>query len=341
MENFLRKYGWTVALALIAIGAFLLALMTNNIVASQLAPLTVPKLPDMSAKQADEPAKRQPTRRRGQNWDRTIASLCLFGCPDTTPKDECEGGCPDGQECQAGQCVPAEDQPPVDSDVPVLSDLNMKLMGAMVADNPEYSMALIRDDNSSETLVLSPGDLVTNGAELVEIRRDRVILKRNGRLEYIRMDKTIGGDPSATTASTLDRTPRPTPIKQPPRTRRASTRGSAGDSIKSVGRDKFEVDRNAINKQIEDKQDLARQGRVVPNYKNGKRDGLKLVGISPNSVYSKLGIQSGDVIHSVNGKEINTSQEAMELFERMRDSGDVTVEIERRGQKRKLNYNIR
>lgn len=341
MENFFRKYGWTVALALIAIGAFLLALMTNNIVASQLAPLTVPKLPDMSAQKAPQADQRPPTRSRGQNWDRTIASLCLFGCPDTTPKNECEGGCPDGQECQAGQCVPAEEQRPVDSDVPVLSDLNMKLMGAMVADRPEYSMALIRDDNSSETLVLSPGDMVTAEAELVEIRRDRVILKRNGRLEYIRMDKSIGGDPSATTASTLNR-PRPTPIKQPARTRRSSTRGGdADDAVKSVGRNKFEVERSAIETQIESKKDLARQGRVVPNYKNGKREGLKLVGISPNSVYSKLGIQSGDVIRSVNGKEINTSQQAMELFERMRDSSDVSVEIERRGQKRELNYNIR
>lgn len=340
MENFFRKYGWTVALALIAMGAFLLALMTNNIVASQLAPLTVPKLPAMNAQKAAQPDKRQPTRPHGQNWDRTIASLCLFGCPDTTPKDECEGGCPDGQQCQAGQCVPAEEQRPVDSDVPVLSDLNMKLMGAMVAQRPEYSMALLRDDNSTETLVLSPGDMVTADAELVEIRRDRVILRRNGRLEYIRMDKSIGGNPSATTASTLNRS-LSAPIKQPPRARRPSTRNSDGDAVKSVGRDKYEVERSAIEEQIEDKQDLARQGRVVPNYKNGKREGLKLVGISPNSVYSKLGIQSGDVIHSVNGKKINTSQEAMELFERMRDSNDVTIEVERRGQKRELNYSIR
>lgn len=336
MENFFRKYGWTVTLGFIAIGALLLALMANNILASKLAPYTVPELPEMAKKAAHKPDRRV-QRTQARTWDRAISQLCLFGCPDNEPKDECPGGCPDGQTCDAGQCVPAQDQP-VDSDVPVLSDLNMKLLGAMVANPNEYSMALIRDEDSNETLVASPGDQIASGAELVEIRRDRVILERNGRREYIRMDKSIGGDPSATPVSTLP-SRRPA-INTPSLNHARPSPKASGDAVKRVGNDQYEVSREAMDKQLEDRESLARQGRVVPNFKNGKRNGLKLVGISPNSVYSQLGIQSGDVIHAVNGNDIRTSQQAMELFDKMREEGKVAIEIERRGQKHKLEYKI-
>jgi general secretion pathway protein C len=335
MENFLRKYGWTLVLALIAIGASLLALTANNLVASQLAPYTVPELPDMQT--AKKPAKRAPAP-KSNTWDRTIAKLCLFGCPEAEPgPNECPDGCGSEERCEAGQCVPVDDQAPVDSSVPVLSDLNIKLMGAMVAERSDYSMALLRDDGSSETLVAGVGDYISEDAELIEIRRDRVILERDGRLEYIRMDKSIGGAPSATPTSTLDR--RATP--SPPARDRPKTSKSDGDAVQKISDNKFQVERDAITEQIEDKEALARQGRVVPNYKNGKREGLKLVGISPNSVYSQLGIQSGDVIHSVNGKQITTSQQAMEFFEQMKNQDKVSVEVERRGQKRRMEYNIR
>jgi general secretion pathway protein C len=335
MENFLRKYGWTLVLAMIAIGASLLALTANNVVASQLAPYTVPELPDLKTAQKTTKSPRAP---KNKNWDRAIAKLCLFGCPEAEPDpNECVGGCESDERCEQGQCVPIEDQGPVDSNVPVLSDLNIKLMGAMVAKRSEHSMALLRDDGSSETLVSGVGDYIADGAELIEIRRDRVIIRRNGRLEYIRMDKSIGGDPSATPVSTATRaTARPTKSKSRP-----SKLKKAGESVKKVNENEFEVERSAIEEQLNDKQALARQGRVVPNYKNGKRDGLKLVGISPNSVYSQLGIQSGDVIQSVNGKKITTSQQAMELFDKMRSENKVSIEVERRGQKRRMEYKIR
>ncbi len=337
MENFLRKYGWTLTLALIAVGASLLALMANNIVASQLAPFTVPKLPKMAATHTSGPPPGV-RRLRSRDWDRTIASLCLFGCSDEKPKDECPGGCPDGQSCQQGQCVPT-DQPASDSDVPVLSDLNMKLTGAMVAHPNEYSMALVRDDNTHETMVVSPGDMVADGAELVEIRRDRLIIKRNGHLEYIRMDKTIGGEPSAQTpVSTLTPTPSLSGLHRPSLSHPRSL--PVGAPVKKVDRDKYQVSRSAIKNELNNKKQLASEGRVVPNFKNGKREGLKLVGLSPNSVYTKLGIQSGDVLRAVNGHKITTSQQALDLFEKLKSEREVSVEIERRGQKRHLEYKI-
>ncbi len=336
MENLLRKYGWALTLALIGVGSILMALMANNLVASQLAPFTVPEPPEIADNSGPDRPTPTRTQRKG-NWDRAIAQHCLFGCPDEQPADQCEGGCEEGEECRQGQCVEIDDSPQIPSDFPVASELNLKLLGAMVAKQPHYSMALVKNEDSSETLVASVGDYLMDNVELVEIRRDRIILRRQGQMEFVRMDKSITGNPTATPASTVRRSPSSS-ARRPQRSKPAPP---PKDAIRKKGDGSFEVERSAIEKRIENRRELATQGRVVPNFKNGQRQGLKLVGITPNSVYTELGIQSGDVLHSVNGKQIKSSHQAMDFFESMKNDKTVKVQIERRGQKKNLEYNIR
>lgn len=322
-------------LGVIGVGALLLALTANNILASQLAPFTVPELPEMQ-QVAPRPARAS----QSKDWDRTIAKLCLFGCEDNAPVEECPGGCPDGQECQAGQCLPVQDQA-VDSGLPTLSDLNMQLMGAMVASNPEFSMALLRDESSDATMIMSTGDFIQGTIEIIEIRRDRILLSRGGRTEYMLMNQTLGGAPTSATRTSGVTRPRAAAKALAPTLGKAPRVNSATQgAVKKVSDNQYELKRGALDKQLNDPKALAEQGRIAPNFKDGKRDGLKLVGLSPNSVYSQLGIQSGDVLQSVNGKKIDTTSQAMDLFEQFKSSGEVTVEIERRGQKKRMQYKI-
>lgn len=338
MENFLRKYGWALTLGLIGVGSLLVALTVNNFLAAQLAPYTVPEMPE-TPQVAARPVQTTATK----DWDRAIARLCLFGCPDAPAAQECPGGCPEGQACQAGQCVVVDDAP-VASDLPTLSSLNMQLMGTMVASRPEFSLAMIRDDASGNTMIMSVGDVIQGQATITEIRRDRILLERGNQAEYMLLHQTHAGAPSPTPASTraparsAPRQLAPNAIKTP-RVNNASAAGSQ-EAVKKVSDTEFVVQRGALNKQIDDPKALAEQGRIAPNFKDGKRDGLKLVGLSPNSVYSQLGIQSGDVLQSLNGKKIDTTSQAMDLFEQFKNSDQVVVEIERRGQKKRMQYKI-
>lgn len=354
MENFLRKYGWTITLGFIALAALLLALLVNNVLASQLAPYTVPELPEV-AEQDD--ARTTPRRRasRAAGWDTAIASKCLFGCPEAEGPAPCPGGCADGEQCQDGQCVPAEGQPSdIPSDVPVLSDLDLKLLGAMVASPADYSMALVQDGGTQQTHVLSPGDVMPQGLEIVEVRRDRLIFRRNGRLEYVRMANSISGNPlppQATPTATLPQqaTPSAKPRVNPSVVGNALGKNGpkllprAAGTTREVERlddNKFKVDRSAIERELNNPKELLSQAQIVPNYSNGKRDGIKLVGVRPNSAYSKLGIRSGDVLKGVNGRDIKNQAQAVDLFEQMKNSKQVTLEIERHGQIKKMHYDI-
>lgn len=354
MENFLRKYDWAPMLALIGVGAIVVAFMVNNVVASYLAPHTVPELPEFSTPDKGEPTGRADSEL--EDWKRAVADRCLFGCAEEEDKNECEGGCPDGEECEEGKCVAVEDEEDEEeiSDVPVESELEMRLLGAMVATPAEYSMALILDEENDETLMLSPGDYLTEDAELIRIRRDRILIEReNGQEEFIRMDKSIEGNPSAMPASTF----------RPQRPSSAVERRGAGSRSGSDKKDKkekerqkrearkkrsdksgastIEVDRDRVDEVLDDPSKLATQGRAVENVENGKPNGLKIVGTGSSSIYSDLGIESGDVIQGVNGNKVNSQREAMRLFEAMKNEDSVSLEVERGGKSREIEYQIR
>jgi general secretion pathway protein C len=86
---------------------------------------------------------------------------------------------------------------------------------------------------------------------------------------------------------------------------------------------------------------VATQARIVPSFQNGKPNGFKLFSIRPGSLYSKIGIQNGDVIQKINGYEMNDPAKAFDIYSKLKDSSAITVDIVRRGRTQTMTYNIR
>lgn len=349
MEAFLRRYMWAINFGLLGAGALLLALLVNGFVATKLAPFTVPEMPQYGAG-ADSGAAMDLSDRTA--WVERLKGRCLFGCEIEVDPDICPDGCPEGQICEAGQCVEVEaDEEAYAEDAPQASELNMVLMGAMVAQNPRWSMAMIRDDGEQKTHMVGVGDFLPADTvvEVLEIRRDRVFIDHDGRLEFIRMVDSHDGDPGGQSRSTA--ASRTTTKEQASRQRKVassepavtvdSAGGYMGGIARSEGNNRYAVNREAVRTQMQDPAALVRQARIMPNYRDGEPNGLRLVGVTPNSVYSQLGIRSGDVIHSVNGAKITSQNQAMQLLEKLQEENSVTIEVERRGRKQKMEYSIK
>ena len=96
-----------------------------------------------------------------------------------------------------------------------------------------------------------------------------------------------------------------------------------------------------LNEQLEDLGRLSRDARVIPHYRGGKPRGFKIVGVRPGSLYSHIGVRSGDILKSVNGEEINSPTKALQLFEKLKQTDSITLDIERRGRKSTLEYMIK
>ncbi len=69
-------------------------------------------------------------------------------------------------------------------------------------------------------------------------------------------------------------------------------------------------------------------------------NGFKLFSIQPGSLYSAIGMENGDVIQRINGYEINSPEKALELYQKLRESSHMTIELERNGQPVRKEYNI-
>ena len=335
MDTLFRKYQWVLRLAAIAAAVTLVAIIVNHVVASQLAPLTVPKLPGykVAGGGADDGGGGDTSTTDPTAWANQLTSRCYFGCADTeADKRTCPDGCDEGEECKKGICVPTETKNGPKSDVPVESDLNVKLLGCMVANNPDYSLAMIQSGDSQQTYVVSPGDFLPEDSEVVRIKRDRIFIRRDGQLEFIRLEKTIGGDPSPTSVSTRGLSNSPNlQVGGGGGGGIASAAGSS-DLVRESSGDKVVLSKQALEEATKNPEDLAQDARVISNFQNGERNGLKLVGVAPSGIYAKLGFQTGDVLQSVDGQKLRSQSDAQTFIDRLREGDSFDVVVERDGE---------
>ena len=66
-----------------------------------------------------------------------------------------------------------------------------------------------------------------------------------------------------------------------------------------------------------------------------------MISIEPGSVFTQIGLQTGDVIKGVNGEKVNSPAKAMELYNSLRNEGKIELEIERNGKVESLNFSVR
>lgn len=100
----------------------------------------------------------------------------------------------------------------------------------------------------------------------------------------------------------------------------------------------FGVDREALKKQFKKPTDLFAHGRYLPNQTDGVRRGLRFVAIAPGGIFGRLGFQNGDVVLSVNGAPLNTQQDILANFKKMRRMKVLNIRLERDGEPRIHRY---
>ena len=217
-------------------------------------------------------------------------------------------------------------QEPLDPNAPPEKcGLRVRLLGTLAASIARFSIATILDLGTQHPQDYSVGDKIL-GAEILEISRDRVIVLNNNRRCYISND----GEGVVATV--------PEPRRFGPTGEPNPTHLGAG--IKAVSDSEYEVPRSEIEKSLSNLNELAMQARIVPAFKDGQAQGFKLFSIRPDSLYTKIGIQNGDVIRRINGNDINSPEKALEIYSKLRDANRIDIEIERNGTPLRKTYNV-
>lgn len=344
LELFFRRHFWVVHVVLLAVAAYLLA-STIHIGTEQLLRQD-PKVADSGNRKAPR------VKTQARDFDEPNDQNIFMGKRELlVPPD------PSAAPVDAG---PEEPDADYDYAKAVQSELNANLKGVSVFLEPTYSLASIIDNNEgrkAEARIYSindcdpPPPVLTDGgvaeearigppprpckklmdvAEVVHIALDRVYIKNNdtGRLEFIPLEE----DPDA---------PKKVATR-PSRSRKKPKKDDdLGKGITKVGANSYEVEQGEVDKALSNLSSLATQARIVPAFEGGKAIGFKLFSIRPGSLYSKIGVQNGDVIQKVNGYEMNSPDQALEVYQKLKDSKSVSVDIKRRGKPVTLDYTIK
>lgn len=308
MELFFRKYFWVVNLVFLLLAAFFAARTANTFIGGALAPK-----PDLNANAAPAPTMVAGVAKTALSPEAVSKVTGI-----ELPKPE--------EVLAAEEAEPA--MPDLESQEPVKSGLRVRLIATTVALNhSEWSWANIEDVTNHQAEVYMVGDKV-GPAEILEIERLRVIVNNNGRKEYI--DGEAGNGeviaPPVTVASNTPPPPAP---------------GKIGAGIQATGADSYEIPKDEINKALSNLNDIAMQARIVPAFKDGVATGFKLFSIRPDSLYTKIGIQNGDIVRRINGFEINSPDKALEVYTKLKESNRIEIEIDRNGSPVRKTYNVR
>ncbi len=210
------------------------------------------------------------------------------------------------------------------------STLPLKLRGTVVQVRGERSFAIIQDTGTRQQQIHFVGDEVREGTILTSVTRNRVVLLRNGREEILEKDE----DQNSASPTVRSRA-RPTRTARS----RAATQGPV--TVRKVGDNNFVMDRREVEGMLQDFNKLLTQIRAVPHFADGKPDGFKIFNIRPGSFFASLGMVNGDIIKRVNGLDITGPEQALQMFQQLRDESQVTVDLERFRKNLTLQYEIR
>ena len=215
--------------------------------------------------------------------------------------------------------APVAQQGPVWDATPVRTSLRGSLLSTAVAVPKEYSLCEIMNPDTGAPQIFTIGSMYM-GARIYQIDKKRVLFVNNGVNEF--MDDGSAGPNLGVV---------PVAAVQPPPT---------DGSVKQLSDNQYVVAKSEITNALTNLSDLATKARIVPSFKNGVANGFKLFSIVPDSLYSKIGIQNGDVIHRINGYEMNSPDKALEIYQKLRDANRIEIELERRGDTVHKSYSI-
>jgi len=195
-----------------------------------------------------------------------------------------------------------------------LTSLNCTLIGTVINETGP-SWAVIRDNQSKREEKVSVGSMFGE-AKVVLILRNKVVLNLNGKDELLVMGiERIRAERLAQEKAGKEQTP---------------GEGST-----------YKVSKEFVRDSMNDLAKIMSTVRVRPYVKDGKPQGFQISRLKEGSLLKTMGFQDEDIIRSINGQDIRSPEDAMKLYNTLKDSSFFNITIVRNNQPMTLNYKVR
>ena len=197
------------------------------------------------------------------------------------------------------------------------TNLKLTLKGLIASPNQDEARAIVADPSGKENFY-KVGDKLPGNAELMEIHADRIVIKRGGRYETLKLPKK-SLDIVSTSSS---------PASGAAAQRRAARATAAPRQSYSL--------RQYRDTLLNNPQKVADLVRIQPANKNGRFVGYKLQPGRDATFMTRYGLLPGDVVTSVNGVELDSPAKGFGLIKDLSSADTLDLVIDRNGVKQRF-----
>lgn len=194
------------------------------------------------------------------------------------------------------------------------TNLKLTLRGLIASTEPDEARAIVADPSGKENFY-KIGDKLPGNAELSEIHADRIVIKRGGRFETLKLPK------ESLDIATLS-TPRASAAT---RNARRSSRASAPAQRQNISLREY---RDTL---LNDPQKVADLVRINPAFEKGKFVGYKLQPGRDATFLTRYGLLPGDVVTAVNGVTLDSQAKGFGLIKDLSSADTLNLVVDRNG----------
>lgn len=219
----------------------------------------------------------------------------------------------------------------------VKSDLPVKLIGTIYGGDPFSGIALVENNAKRTINSFMVGDNLIKEATVKEIHKERIIIDRQGRLEYIEvvregLNRNKRNKKKAVVAGNGSVAPIAT---EPP----PSTFKEEGFERKEKEILMTQAYRNKML--TSDFTKVLQDLKATPNMVDGELKGFLLTRIRKDSIWEKAGFQNDDIAEEINGVPLTDTAQAIRLLQSLRNESEIEVRVNRGGTPTKFTLNVR
>lgn len=193
---------------------------------------------------------------------------------------------------------------------------------ATSVESPTRGAATLSDPVTGAAGWFPIGAVAPGGAIVAAVRTTAIDVRfPDGAIETVALDGLAG----------------PLPPPPPP----AAATGGLDDRIRSLGDDRWEVERSLVAELVGGGATAQVKGvRLIPVAAAGKLTGIKVAMARTGSLARSLGLEPGDVIAAVDGKPVDAAG-LMALYGQLDQLSTVALTVDRGGATRTLTYSLR
>ena len=310
----LRKYVWVVNVLLIVAIAYSVSAMINNGLRDKIES-------DKGGMTSEHLYKEKYGRvkipYRARSYYDSILKTNLFGMGGYAGKME-TGDLP---EILEGEITPK-------------TSLKLELLGTFILKSRAHtstnkSVAVIKNMENLKIKGYSEGqlvDLVTSEkVEVAKIDDCEVTIRRAGGPELI----TCGNE----LESVFSRTPTISPSRKSKPS--VKSKKSSASGVSKVSDGVYQIERRMFDELLSEPGSLITEAKIVP-----RDDGIKIFGVKSRSVFYKMGLRNGDIVHQINEVALNDVPNALSLLTDLKGQSEFTVDFTRRGKRKSNRYTV-